>query len=391
MSAPTIELIDNTLTRGGLFYELQEKLRLINVDDQRVHVRAIIFGAAAFGPLLVLAAVQGVAWNADVSRSLLHDPTVYGRFLIAIPFFILAENLIDDRYVVITSYFKNSGIIPPSEMDAYVGILASLRNIIAARKAELIILIAAFAVSTISAVINLQLGEPSWRSNADGSFTLAMWWLLLFSLPLFNFLLLRWIWRFFIWISFLWRLAKLKLHLIPTHPDGAGGLGVLAESTHAYAPIFLGISAVVASVWAKRVVMGEASVADYYTPFVALVVVAVIISAFPLLLFARRLLKLKLLGLHDYGVMANLHSLYFDNKWIKDAEENMPDVLGAPDISSLTDLAASYQVVQGMWFLPFRLQNIIVVVASVAIPMVPLLLLEIPLKDLLLKIGGALL
>ena len=391
MGAPTIELIDNTLTRGGLFYELQEKLRLINVDDPRVHVRAVVFGIAAFVPLLILAAVQGVAWNADVSRSLLHDPTVYGRFLIAIPFFILAENLIDDRYVVITSYFKNSGIIPPSEMAAYEGILASLRNIVESRKAELIILIAAFAVSPISAIFNLQLGETSWRTNADGSFTMAMWWLLLFSLPLFNFLLLRWIWRFLIWISFLWRLAKLKLHLIATHPDGAGGLGVLAESTHAYSPIFLGISAVVASVWARRVVMGEASVAEYNMPFIALVVVAVIISAFPLLLFARRLLKLKLLGLHDYGVMANLHSLYFDNKWIKEAEENMPDVLGAPDISSLTDLAASYQVVQGMWFLPFRLQNIIVVVASVAIPMIPLLLLEIPLKDLLLKIGGALL
>lgn len=391
MNGPTIELIDNSLVRGGLFYQLQERLRLVNENDNRVVARAVFLGLASFLPLIVLGAIQGIAWNADTTRSILLDPTIYGRFLVAIPFFILAENLIDDRFIVITSYFRNSGIIPPSELDSYDGILTSLRQIIVSRNAELIILLAAFAISVISVTMNVQLAAPSWRTNADGSFTFALWWLLLFSLPLFNFLLLRWVWRFFVWISFLWRFAKLKLHLISTHPDGAGGLGVLAESTNAFAPVFFAISAVVASVWAKRVLDGDAQVADYHMPFFALIIGAVIIAAFPLLLFARRLLKLKLVGLHDYGVMANLHSLYFDNKWIKNAEENMPEVLGAPDISSLTDLGTSYQVVQGMWFVPFRLQNIIVVAVSVAIPMIPLLLIEVPLKDLLIKIGGALL
>ena len=391
MNGPTIELIDNSLVRGGLFYQLQERLRLVNENDTRIVTRAVFLGLAAFLPLIVLGAFQGIAWNADTTRSILHDPTIYGRFLVAVPFFILAENLIDDRFVVITSYFRNSGIIPTSEIKDYDGILNSLRQVIASHKAELIILLAAYAISVGSVTMNVQLGIQSWRTKADGSFTFALWWLLLFSLPLFNFLLIRWVWRFFVWIGFLWRFAKLKLHLISTHPDGAGGLGVLAESTHAFAPVFFAISAVISSVWAKRVLAGESQVADFHMPFVALIIGAVIIAAFPLLLFARRLLKLKLVGLHDYGVMSNLHSLYFDNKWIKGAEENMPDVLGAPDISSLADLAAGYQGVQGMWFVPFRLQNIIVVAVSVAVPMIPLLLIEIPLKDLLVKIGGALL
>lgn len=391
MSAPSIELEGHSLIRGGFFDQLQERLRLVNENDSRVFARAIVLGLGAFLPLVGLAAIDGVAWNADVSRSLLQDPTVYARFLVAIPFFIFAENVVDDRFVVITSYFRNSGIIIPPEMEKYQHLLTSLQKIVVARSAELFMLIAAYVGSVLVIIANARLGEPSWRTNPDGSFTFALWWMLLFSLPLFNFLLIRWIWRFFLWISFLWRFAKLKLHLISTHPDGAGGLGVLGESTNAFAPVFFAISAVVASVWAKRVLSGDGQVADFHMPFVALMIGAVMIAAFPLLLFARRLLKLKLVGLHDYGVMSNLHSLYFDNKWIKGAEENMPDVLGAPDISSLADLGSGYQCVQGMWFVPFRLQNIIVVAVSVAIPMIPLLLIEIPLKDLLVKIGGALL
>ena len=391
MSAPSIELDDCSLVRGGFFYQLQERLRLVNENDTRIFIRAVVLGLVAFLPLLGLAAIEGVAWNSDTSRSLLHDVTIYARLLVAIPFFILAENVVDDRFVVITSYFRNAGIILPAQHDRYQQLLTSLKAIVSSRSAELIMLAAAFAGSVIIIMSSAVPGDVSWRTDTDGSFTFALWWMMLFSLPLFNFLLIRWIFRFFIWIAFLWRFARIELHLLPTHPDGAGGLGVLSESVHAFAPVFLAISAVVASVWAKRVMSGEASVSDFHMPFVALMIGAVIIASFPLLLFARRLLKLKLGGLHDYGVMANLHSLYFDNKWIKDSEENMPEVLGAPDISSLADLEAGYQCVQGMWFVPFRIQNIVVVAVSVAIPMIPLLLIEIPLRELLIKIGGALL
>lgn len=391
MSAPSIELDDNSLVRGGFFFELQERLRLVNQNDSRVFTRAFGFGLAAFVPLVGLAAIEGVAWNSDASRSLLHDPTIYGRLLVAIPFFIMADNVVDDRFVVITSYFKNSGVITPPEIDKYHSLLVSLRAISFSRPAELFMMAVAYAASVIIIVSSTRLGDTTWRTNPDGSFTYALWWMMLFSLPLLNFLLLRWIWRFFIWISFLWRFARIKLHLISTHPDGAGGLGVLAESTNAFAPVFFGISAIISSVWIRRVASGESTVADFHYAFAGVLIGAVIIAAFPLLIFGRRLLKLKLLGLHDYGVMANIHSLDFDNKWIKDAEHNMPEVLGAPDISSLADLGTGYQTVQAMWFVPFRLQNIVVIIVSVAIPMIPLLLMEIPLKDLVVKIGGALL
>jgi hypothetical protein len=69
----------------------------------------------------------------------------------------------------------------------------------------------------------------------------------------------------------------------------------------------------------------------------------------------------------------------------------MPELLGTPDVSSLADLGTGYQTVGGIRFVPVRLRNIMAVVVAVVIPMLPLLLIEFPLQELLIKIGGALL
>src|SRR6202011_966718 len=49
---------------------------------------------------------------------------------------------------------------------------------------------------------------------------LAGLWYWIVCLPLFRFLMFRWLWRIALWWRFLWSVAKLELHLVPTHPDG---------------------------------------------------------------------------------------------------------------------------------------------------------------------------
>jgi hypothetical protein len=39
-----------------------------------------------------------------------------------------------------------------------------------------------------------------------------------------HFALYRWTYRYFVWALLLWRISRLDLHLMPTDPDGAGGL-----------------------------------------------------------------------------------------------------------------------------------------------------------------------
>jgi hypothetical protein len=50
-------------------------------------------------------------------------------------------------------------------------------------------------------------------------------WFVYVSLPVYQFMLFRWLFRIFVWSRFLWQVSRLDLHLVPTHPDRADGLG----------------------------------------------------------------------------------------------------------------------------------------------------------------------
>ena len=391
MNNSALDLLDVSLTRGGIFYQLQERLRIVNANDRPIVVRSAVFALIAFVPLVALAAIQGLALNEDTHRSLLLDFNVYARLLVAVPIFTLAENTIDDRYVIMTSYFRNSGIVEEADIGRYQAMLESTQRLLFSRLAEAILLIIAYLGSLISLSWDLRADVVSWRTNAGSGVTFAGAWFFFISLPLFFFLIVRWAWRFLIWAVFLWRLATLKLRLVPTHPDGVGGLGVLAESTNAVSPIIFGLSATIASAWGNHLMYGGHKLSEYQMPCVAIVVGAVGLAVFPVIVFTSRLLRLKLHGLHDYGVLANRHSLFFEEKWVLHARENMHELLGTQDVSSLADLGAGYQTVAGIRFVPVRLRNIMAVVVAVVIPMLPLLLIEFPLQELLIKIGGALL
>src|SRR5215813_3802920 len=76
--------------------------------------------------------------------------------------------------------------------------------------------------------------------------TLAGTWYSWVSLPIFQFLLLRWYVRFAIWYRLLWRISKLKLQLLATDPDQAGGLAFLGKSSYAFSPILFAQGAVLA-------------------------------------------------------------------------------------------------------------------------------------------------
>ena len=83
------------------------------------------------------------------------------------------------------------------------------------------------------------------RPGRVGTAILAGSWYWTVCLPLFRFLMFRWIWRLLLWWRFLWKVSRLDLHLVPTHPDNATGLGYL-EIVHAhFIPLVLAVSAVI--------------------------------------------------------------------------------------------------------------------------------------------------
>ena len=68
----------------------------------------------------------------------------------------------------------------------------------------------------------------------------------------------------------------------------------------------------------------------------------------------------------------------------------MNSSLGSADIQSLADLANSLEVVRTMRVLPVTKELVLVLAATIVIPIVPLLLTIMPLDELLKKLFGLL-
>ena len=90
--------------------------------------------------------------------------------------------------------------------------------------------------------------------------------------------------------------------------------------------------------------------------------------------------------MREYGRLAADHARMFHARWVQRGERE--GLLGSPDVSSLTDMATSYEVIREMRPLPFSLYTILIIALAVLVPMIPLALMEVPLVELLRKLSG---
>jgi hypothetical protein len=59
----------------------------------------------------------------------------------------------------------------------------------------------------------------------------------------------------------LWRMSRLDFQLMPTHPDGAGGLGFLGYAHVPFGSIVFALGATLSGILATRIVFEGASLA----------------------------------------------------------------------------------------------------------------------------------
>jgi hypothetical protein len=178
--------------------------------------------------------------------------------------------------------------------------------------------------------------------------------------------------------------------LTPTHPDLVGGLNILGDSPYAIAVFVFAIGAVLSAALIMQIGYEGASVVIYHNIFIVYLLLAMMISFGPLLVFVGKLDRLRQRGLRDYGTLASRHAQLFDEKWIERAgvtEDAVEIPLGSPDISSVSGLKASYETVKRMRFFPIGIRPLAVLAAAALIPMVPLMLMEFPLQKILKTIA----
>ena len=390
MNQPTIlqEPPDFSLVLGGPLFQLYRRTHLAGSDLELLHRRIIVLTLVTWLPLLILSAADGHLLG-GVALPFLRDIEIQVRFLIALPVLIAAELVVNSRLRPAVHNFVNENIVRAEEIPKFRTAIDSatrLRNSIPL-ELGLLVIVATFGHWLWQSQITL--GTSSWFALPGGVQmhpTPAGQWNTYVSIPIFQFILLRWYLRLLIWFRFLWQVSKLKLQLIPTHPDRSAGLGFLGAISYAFAPILFAEGALLSGMIADRVLYGGESLRSFKMPVLGLIVLFTLLILGPLTMFTPQLARARRKGLADYGSLASCYVEEFQEKWVMRRVMHRNELLGTGDIQSLADLGNSYSMVREMRLVPFGLQEMSRLAAVIAVPLMPLGLTTFSLEELVMRL-----
>ena len=378
-----------SLMVGGPLYRLLLRMRLSGSTLQFLQRRTLAILTLVWLPLLVLAILEGNAWD-GVGVSFLKDIGAQARLLVSLPLLIAAETIVDRQMRGSIPLFTESGLLEGAQREQFASAIASARRWLDSTPAELTLLALVYAFMLAGALPQVAtLTVDSWHGTfREGRhvLTLAGWWGALISLPVYQFLLVRWYFRLLVWWRFLWQVAKIDLKLEPLHADRMGGLGFLSRLSGAFVPLLLAQGAMVSGVIADQILYAGAKLTDFQVEIVAISAAMTIFVAGPLFaLHAATFLAPSTRELLKYEALSMRYARQFDRKWLSGVVPDEP-LLGNSDEQTLADLNANYESVQRMHVLPINKTALIKLLLAVPVPMLPLLLTMFSFKDLVLQV-----
>ncbi|TKS61637.1 MAG: hypothetical protein EWM72_00385 [Nitrospira sp.] len=104
-----------------------------------------------------------------------------------------------------------------------------------------------------------------------------------------------------------------------------------------------------------------------------------------------RLLHLKRQGLLEYGALVGQHGRLVRRRWIAQEPVAEAPLLQAAELGPVIDTVSMYEVVAGIRPSPIGMRSVLTIVLPVLLPMIPVFAIQIPLKEMLLKLLKALL
>lgn len=335
-------------------------------------------------PLLALSLLHD---GATVPRAFLRDASLHARLLVSLPLFIAATPYIQGHIAMAVRQFVTSELIDASHLTAYQDVARGVMRLRDLASVEAGLLIASFALSFVEVPIQPSL---AWmREGTQGPLTLAGWWYLAVCQPIVRFVVLRWLWRSILWAVFLFRVSRLPLALVPTHPDGAGGLGFLGTCQASFSVLVFALGfPIAARYWQRHTDMDLTQTAKDLFSF-ALMSLTVLLA--PLIPFCHQLILAKRRGDHDFSAVAAWHSRRFEHRWFHSQEPAEQELLGAPEFSSLVDLGSSFIVARKMLWFPVDRRAVLAIFCAAMAPMVPVLVIDRRFLEVVLTLGKGLL
>jgi hypothetical protein len=383
---------DLSIVLGGPLYQLLRRAHLTDDALKLQRRRIVAIALITWLPLLLLSAASGHLLAGSTAVPFLMDVEVHVKFLAVVPLLVAAELVVHQRMRMVAQTFIDRKLIPAdaqSRLDAAVASAHRLRNSVSAE----VLLIAFVYLVGVTIVWRhySALDTSTWYATpgAHGpDFTFAGYWYGYVSMPMFQFLLIRWYFRMFIWARLLWQVSRIRLHLVPTHPDRVGGLGFLSNTVYAFIPLLMAHGALLAGHLASQIFYMGARLTDFRLEILLVVIWALLLVVGPMLVFSAQLAQAKRTGLREYGTLAQRYVRDFDAKWLRGQAPTDEKLLGSGDIQSLADLGNSFEVVKGMRIVPVTKEAMLQLGAATLAPVLPLVLTLMPLEELIKKLFG---
>jgi hypothetical protein len=380
---------DFSLIRGGPFYRAQQAAGLIRPGHWNLGRRVTFALAIGWVPLVLLTAL----FDPHLLISLLRDYHANARLLLAVPVLLAGQPLMESRVRLMVQHLRDANLLGPEDLAHMNREIAKLVQWGDSWIPELMIIVVVYintAAIWHERVIQGTVEQSTWAiigSAASAHLTPAGWYFGLISQVIYRFLVGLGLWKWMLWTVYLFKLSRLKLRLVATHPDHHGGIGFLGLSPMAFAPIAFAISAAIGSNWREQILYAGASLMSFKIEAIVLLVAILLMALGPLVFFIPKLGRLRRSGILQYGILAQIHSTDFHEKWILFRAGHEAEFLAAPEASTLTDYGASYENIEKMQPFPVDKGSFAALGLAVAVPLLPAVLAQIPmavvLKDLL--------
>lgn len=383
--------IDRELFAGAPPIGLLRRWRLLRAEPS-VAKRSVVLVLMAWAPLALLTLVEGSFVRTWDDSSFLPDIAVHARLLLALPAFVLAENVLSVRLGDTLRHIMDVGIVAQADREGFSHAVADTRLLVHAPVAEIAIVVIAIALSAaILSSVPLH-AFPAWCRDASGAhLSWAGHWHAYVSAPLLFIALLGVLWRWLLWVRLLWRISQMRLALLAAHPDRAAGLRFMSYSVRAFSPYGLLIGIIFAGAVANRVLHEGQSPFDYARLVGVLLVSILALFCGPLAMFTRTLVDAWRRGVFEYDALANRIGRQFEAKWCDENRVIDGAALERPDFSATTDLYSVVANVYQMRLFLFDLQGALLLASLTFLPFVPVLLLSVPIDALLARLVAVLL
>jgi len=384
---PAMEIPDFSLVLGGPLFQVCRRAHLSGDALELLRRRVVVSTLFVWLPLLLLSIFDG--HTGKVMIPFPHDVEANVRFLIALPVLIAAEVVVNIRISPLVRRFVERRIVETEDLPAFNAAVNSALRVRNSVAVELALLVLVYTLGLWIWWNQVALKTDTWYALPDAThlhLTLAGYWYAFVSVPFFQFILLRWYMRLALWFRLLWQVSRLNLHLTAAHPDRAGGIGFLGNSSYAFSPILFAEGAMLSGLIASRILYQGRSLLSFKMEAAGFICFFVLLIIGPLVMFTPRLTITKRQGSAEYGLLANRYVFGFEDKWIRSGAPGVNELLGTGDIQSLADLGNSYSVVREMRIVPFGLEDIVRLAGATAVPLLPLTLTIISFEELLIRL-----